>query len=71
LLAPAGTPKEVVDILHDALVKALAAPDVRGFAVSRGITLETSTPGQLGQRIRDDSNMWSKILHDAGVGKLN
>ncbi|EIF33398.1 hypothetical protein BCh11DRAFT_01165 [Burkholderia sp. Ch1-1] len=71
LLAPAGTSKEVVDKLHDALVRALAAPDVRGFAASRGITLETSTPAQLRQRIRDDSTMWSKILHDAGVGALN
>jgi tripartite-type tricarboxylate transporter receptor subunit TctC len=71
LLAPAGTPKEVVDRLHDALVKALAAPELQKFAASRGIVLETSTPDKLRQRIHDDTSMWEKILRDAGVGTLN
>ncbi len=71
LLAPAGTPASVVQKLHDALVKALAAPDLQAFAAARGITLETSTPGQLQQRIHDDTNMWTKVLRDSGIGKLN
>lgn len=71
LLAPAGTPKEVVERLHDGLVKALAAPELQAFAASRGIVLETSTPDRLRRRIHDDTSMWEKILHDAGVGTLN
>jgi tripartite-type tricarboxylate transporter receptor subunit TctC len=71
LLAPAGTPQDVIDKLHDGLTKALAAPNIQAYAASRGITVAPSTPDQLRQRIRSETKLWEKILHDAGVGRLD
>ncbi|MFT4066951.1 Bug family tripartite tricarboxylate transporter substrate binding protein [Paraburkholderia sp.] len=71
LLAPAGTPQDVIDKLHDGLVKALAAPSIQAYARARGITVAPSTPDQLRKRIRVETDMWRKILKDAGVGTLN
>ncbi|WP_233838623.1 Bug family tripartite tricarboxylate transporter substrate binding protein [Paraburkholderia sp. ZP32-5] len=71
LLAPAGTPQNVIDKLHDGLVKALAAPEIQAYARARGITVAPSTPDQLHERIRTETEMWRKILQNAGVGTLN
>lgn len=71
LLAPAGTPPDVIAKLHDALVKALQAPALKSFAASRGITLESSTPAELSKRIHDDTVLWTKVLRSAGVKHLD
>lgn len=67
LLAPSGTPPEVIKTLHDALVKALEAPSVQDYAKARGITIKSSEPEQLRDRIRSDTALWKKILANAGV----
>jgi tripartite-type tricarboxylate transporter receptor subunit TctC len=64
--APAKTPPEVVARSNAALREALAAPQVvEGLAVM-GLEAESSTPEELGRRMRDDYDRWAPIVKKIG-----
>jgi tripartite-type tricarboxylate transporter receptor subunit TctC len=52
MVAPAGTPRPVIDRLREALIRALQAPEVRDRLLSEGAPPEPSTPEELGAFIR-------------------
>lgn len=67
LMAPKGTPPEVVKTLHDAVMAALKDPVVtREFAVD-GIEAVGSTPEQLRDFIVSESDKWKQVMQRAGV----
>ncbi len=67
LLAPAGTPKDVVARLNDAIVKVLQLPDVKAkFELSGAATVPT-TPEQFAARIAEESVAWAKVVKDANI----
>ena len=67
LLAPAGTPKEVIAKLNAEVNKALAAPDVREKLAAAGIEPAGGTPQQFADFIQSEMTRWSKVAKDAGV----
>jgi tripartite-type tricarboxylate transporter receptor subunit TctC len=67
LLAPAGTPREIVAKLHAEVVKALAQPDLRERFAATGIEPVGSTPDQFAATIREDLARWSKVIKAAGI----
>ena len=67
LLAPTGTPPSVVTKLHDQLVKALADPDVQKSMENEGLTPESSTPGAFADRIKADTDIWSKLVKQFNI----
>jgi tripartite-type tricarboxylate transporter receptor subunit TctC len=67
ILAPAGTPPEVIAKLHDACVKVLAMPSVKERLASLGVEPVGSTPAQFAAFIRDDYARWRKVVADANV----
>ena len=67
LLAPAGTPPEVVARLNDAVSKAVALPDLQQRFVNFGVIATASSPKRLGDLIADEVPRWTQIVRDAGI----
>lgn len=64
LLAPAGTPAEVVNRLAEATASALAAPEVREKFASLGVIPISSSPAGFAKVIADDRAHWGPIIAD-------
>jgi tripartite-type tricarboxylate transporter receptor subunit TctC len=64
LLAPAGTPKDVVDRMSAELKSALADKEVQDKLESVGSFAVYGTPEQTGTRMRQDFERWGKVIHD-------
>jgi tripartite-type tricarboxylate transporter receptor subunit TctC len=67
LVAPAGTPREVIQKLNAEVTKILAMPDVRERFLAQGVDPVGSTPEQFADHIRAQMAKWAKVVHDAGV----
>jgi tripartite-type tricarboxylate transporter receptor subunit TctC len=67
LVAPAGTPREIVQKLNAEVLRILAMPDVRERFVSQGVEPVGSTPEQFGEHIKSQMAKWGKVVRDAGV----
>jgi tripartite-type tricarboxylate transporter receptor subunit TctC len=67
LLAPAGTPREIITKLQAEVVKALALPDVRERYTALGIEPVGSTPEQFAAEIRENITRWAKVVKAANI----
>jgi tripartite-type tricarboxylate transporter receptor subunit TctC len=67
LLAPAGTPKAVIDRLHQATVKALKVPDTIAKFKQQGAVPVGSTPEELQERIALELDRWGKVVPSIGL----
>jgi tripartite-type tricarboxylate transporter receptor subunit TctC len=67
LLAPAGTPKDVLDKLHDETVKTLAMPEVRRKFDELGLEPVGNTPAEFAAIIKKETPQWAKVIRDAGI----
>src|SRR6266513_257853 len=67
-LAPAGTPKAIVDLLNVETVRAMRAPDVHErIAVQGGNDIVTGTPEDFAALIKSDLQMYAKLIRDARI----
>lgn len=67
LLAPAGTPRAIVNQLQQEISKALDTPEVRERLAGVGCEPFKSTPEQFASLIREDLPKWAKIVKDSGA----
>jgi len=67
VLAPAGTPPEIVAKLNDAIVRALATPSVKETLSKLGVEPKSSTPEEFAATIRADIDNWAKVVKDANI----
>lgn len=67
LLAPAGTPKEVVAKLHSEVVRILGLPDVRQRFNDLGIEPVGDTPEHFAQYIRSELAKYAKVVQQSGA----
>jgi len=65
LVAPAGTPKEIVDLLQREIAKAVAQPDVKEKLATLGFRPVANTPEEFGARIKSEIEKWGKVVRDA------
>jgi len=65
IVAPAGTPKEIVDLLYREIAKIVAQPDVKKRLTVLGFNPVANTPEQYGARIRLEIDKWGKVVRDA------
>ena len=65
LVVPAGTPKEIVDLLQREIAKAVATPDVKEKLAALGFVPVANTPDEFGKRIKVEIEKWGKIVRDA------
>src|SRR5712691_3871654 len=61
IVAPAGTPKEIVDLLYREIAKAVTQPDVKERLAGLGFKAVANTPDQFGARIKLEIQKWGKV----------
>ena len=66
-LAPAGTPKEIVDRLAREIAKALASPKVIDQMEKTGVEPLAMTPDEFGRYIKREYDTWGKVVKEAGI----
>ena len=67
VLAPAGTPRPIVDKLNGALVKALREPDVIERLAGLGVEIVANSPDDFARVVRADIVKWAKVVKDSGA----
>jgi tripartite-type tricarboxylate transporter receptor subunit TctC len=67
LIAPGGTPREIIATLNSAMQKVLQRPDVREKFAGVGAVTTGGTPEQFTTYIAEDLARWTKVVKDANV----
>jgi tripartite-type tricarboxylate transporter receptor subunit TctC len=67
MLAPAGTPTEIVARLNAEVLKALGDPDVRHKLEDLGFAVRGSSPDELGSLTRDQLAKYARVIRDMGI----
>lgn len=67
ILAPAGTPKDVVAKLNTAINAALKMEDVRAKLEGAGIDIQGGTPEQFAAVIKGEVDKWGRVVKEAGI----
>ena len=65
MLAPAGTPKEIIALLHGEIVKIVAMTDVQKRLDDLGFEVVANTPAQFAERITTEMEKWGKVVREA------
>jgi tripartite-type tricarboxylate transporter receptor subunit TctC len=69
LVAPAGTPKDIIAKLSQAANAALTSPDVAGKIKQQGYEALGGTPEEFTKYLADDVKKWSSVAKSAGLVK--
>lgn len=67
VMAPAGTPKDVIGQLNRQINAVLADPEVRSYFTGLGMQPTGGTPEAFGQHIADETRRWRAVVKQAGV----
>lgn len=67
ILAPRGTPPVIITRLHEATVRALAGPELKGILAKMAVETVGSLPADFARQIRDESAVWAKVIKAAGI----
>ena len=67
ILAPAGTPKEIVARISGDIAKTLALPEVRDKLTAQGFDVSYLNPEQMSELMRRDTARWGKSLREIGL----
>jgi tripartite-type tricarboxylate transporter receptor subunit TctC len=67
IVAPAGTPEEIIARWHSAIVQMVAIPDIAQRLETLGFAPVANTPAEFGQRLKSEMAKWSKVVRDANI----
>ena len=67
ILAPASTPRDVINRLNSEIHKALASSDLKGRLAAAGVEPLTNTPEQFADFIKSETVRYAKVIKDAGI----
>jgi tripartite-type tricarboxylate transporter receptor subunit TctC len=67
VIAPAATPRAIVERLSAAINRATAAPDIREKFMLQGLEPRGGTPAEFASLIRNEIAKWTKVVRDAGI----
>jgi len=70
VVAPAGTPKEIVDQLYRAIDKILARPEVKERLAAIGFGVTVGSPEDFGTQIKTETARWAKVIRDANIKRI-
>ena len=67
VLAPAGTPRDIIGRLNGEIIKVLNSVDVKERFAKQGVEVRTSTPEQFSTFLRSEVDRWGKVIREAGI----
>ena len=67
LMAPAGTPPDVVEKIYRDSAKVLLSEEFRGKLAQQGMVPVANSPADFGVAIRDESARWAKVVQQRGL----
>jgi tripartite-type tricarboxylate transporter receptor subunit TctC len=67
MLAPAGTPRAIVERLHAEVIAALRSDDVKKHLAGEGAEIVGSTPEEFAGYLRSETAKWAKVIKAAGI----
>ena len=67
LLAPPGTPRDIVDKLNSSITRVLSSPDAKKLMASAGVDVATSTPEEFGALMQSELDRWGKVVRETGA----
>ena len=67
LLAPAGTPKAIIDKLNDTNRKVLARDDIKQRLESQGVDPIVNTPAEFTAYVKSETEKWGKVVKATGA----
>jgi len=70
VMAPAGTPKPIVEKMQAAITKAIATEKVQSVFSAAGVQAKATTPAQYAKLVQDEINQWRNVIKQANV-KIN
>ena len=69
LFAPVGTPPQIIETLNKAMVEILASEDTRKRFFDVGIEARSTTPDEIGGKLKSEIARWAGIIEKAGIEK--
>jgi tripartite-type tricarboxylate transporter receptor subunit TctC len=67
VLVPAGTPKEIVTLLHREIVEMLSQPEMKERITALGFSMVGSTPEEFAKQIAFETDKWAKVIRAANI----
>ena len=67
VVVPAGTPKEIIALLHREIVKIIALPDIMEKMATLGFEAVGNTPDEAAAQFRTEGAKWAKVIREAGI----
>ena len=67
MLAPAATPRDIVERLNSAVAKVLASQEVRELWAAQNMDIVSTTPAQFGELMRKDFERYGRLIQTAGI----
>jgi tripartite-type tricarboxylate transporter receptor subunit TctC len=67
ILAPAGTPRPIIDRVNQEVTAALRSAEVKQHLASEGAEVVASTPEQFAEYLRSETMKWAKVIKAAGI----
>jgi tripartite-type tricarboxylate transporter receptor subunit TctC len=67
IVAPAGTPKEIIEKWNTAIVKMAADPAIKEKLAKLGFIPVASSPAEFADRIKSEGTRWDKVIKAAGI----
>ncbi|MCE2999045.1 MAG: Bug family tripartite tricarboxylate transporter substrate binding protein [Betaproteobacteria bacterium] len=67
LMAPAATPRPIIDRLHRDMVSVMDTPVLRDLLAARGVDATSSTPDEFAAYIRSETAKWGKVIRAANL----
>jgi tripartite-type tricarboxylate transporter receptor subunit TctC len=67
VVAPAGVPRPIIDRLNKEMREIMQSPKAKELAAAYSAEIETSTPEEMGARVRTELQQYAKVMRDAGI----
>ena len=67
LLAPPGTPRDIVQKLNTTITKILSTPDARKLMATAGVDVATTTPEAFAALLQSELDRWGKVVKETGA----
>jgi tripartite-type tricarboxylate transporter receptor subunit TctC len=67
IVAPTGTPKEVIDKVYRDTKKALEASDLRGRLFVQGLAPVANSPQEFGKAMKEETALWARVVKERNI----